>query len=344
MSYLRNMRTESCIMVMLFSILVACSCTNRKGVSESENFADVVCSYRTWLSHIRMMKVLPADSLATYITEWVDIRDSVFMALRRDTLNPHSALQAECRIVDDSVRIELARIAASGNYSFSDVLLVREKISPYTGDGELVEAAGRIRPFFDSLDENGMIVGGKQKVLSCYRTFLAETLKDSIMDIEELQEFIKQEDVVYRSFLAYLHDYGDTDLSDITRATEKCCSLVFDVANRGCVSYRDATVYMALRSNRRLVQNVLACLGDIRCGRVHGREQAWAYACMILQPYVSMDGLCMALMSQDERYALTGIASDTSGALLRLHEIIQSERHRLSELPAMLLEILVLTI
>ena len=36
------------------------------------------------------------------------------MALRRDTLNPHSALQAECRIVDDSVRIELARIAASG--------------------------------------------------------------------------------------------------------------------------------------------------------------------------------------------------------------------------------------
>ena len=54
-----------------------------------------------------------------------------------------------------------------------------------------------------------MIVGGKQKVLSCYRTFLAETLKDSIMDIEELQEFIKQEDVVYRSFLAYLHDYGD---------------------------------------------------------------------------------------------------------------------------------------
>ena len=95
------------------------------------------------------------------------------------------------------------------------------------------------------------------------------------MDIEELQEFIKQEDVVYRSFLAYLHDYGDTDLSDITRATGKCCSLVFDAANRGCVSYRDATVDMALRSNRRLVQNVLACLGDIRCGRVHGREQAW---------------------------------------------------------------------
>ena len=50
-----------------------------------------------------------------------------------------------------------------------------------------------------------------------------------------------------------------------------------------------------------------------------------------------------ALMSQYERYALTVIASDTSGALLRLHEIIQSERHMLSELPAMLLEILVLT-
>ena len=54
---------------------------------------------------------------------------------------------------------------------------------------------------------------------------------------------------------------------------------------------------------------------------------AFLYSCLL---YTS---LCMALMSQAERYALTGIASDTSGALLRLHEIIQSERHRLSELP-----------
>lgn len=331
-------------MVMFFSILIACSCINRNKVSESENFADVVCSYRVWLSHIQRIETLPADSLAAHITEWVSFKDSVFMALRSDTLNPHSALQVEFRLIDDSVRMELARVAASGKYSFSDVLSIKEKISPYTGDEELIEAAESIRPFFDSLDGNGMIVGGKQEVLSCYRTFLAKTLKDSITDIEELQEFIKQEDIVYKSFLTYLHDYGDTDLSDITRATEKCCSLVFDAANRGGVSYRDATVYMALRNNRRLVQNVLACLGDIRCGRVHGREQAWAYACMILQPYVSMDGFCMALMSQDERCVLTGIASDTSGALLRLHEIIRSERHRLSELPGMLLEILVLTI
>lgn len=343
-SYLKHIRAESYVMVMFFSILITSSCTNRNRVSESENFADVVCSYRTLLSHVRRIDILPADSLATHITKWINIRDSVLITLRRDTLNPHSTLQFEFRLIDDSVRIELARIAASGNYSFSDVLSVKEKISPYTGDGKLVKAAESIRSFFDSLDENGMIVGGKQKVLSCYRTFLTETLKDSITDIEQLQEFIKQEDVVYRSFLANLHDYGDTDLSDITRATEKCCSQVFDAANRGGVSYRDAMVYMALRNNRRIVQNVLACLRDIRCGRIHDREQAWAYGCMILQPYVSIDGICMALMSQEERYVLTGIASDTSWALLRLHEIIRSERHRLSELPAMLLEFLVLTI
>lgn len=344
LSYLKNIRIESSIMVIFFSILISCSCTNRNSVPESENFADIVCSYKAFLSHIRRIETLPADTLAAHITDWIRIRNSVFMALRRDTLNPHSALLLECRLIDDSVRTEFARVAVSGDYSFSDILSVKEKISPYRGDEELVEAAESIRPFFDSLDRNGIIVGGKQDVLSCYRTFLAETLKDSITDIEELQEFIKQEDIVYRSFLSYLHDYGDTDLSDITQATEKCCSLVFDAANRGGISYRDATVYMALRNNRRLLQNVLACLGDIRSGRVYGREQAWAYACMILQPYVSMDGLCVALMSQEERYVLTEIASDTSGALLCLHEIIQSERHRLSKLPAMLLEILVLTI
>lgn len=343
-SYSNFMRRNSNVLAIIFSILIACSCSNKNENIEFEKYNNIADFYRVYLSEIRKIGALPADSLASRLKEWRSIRDSVFIIINKDTLKPHSAFQEECRFIDDSIRLEFARMATSKKYSFSDVILVKEIISPYSKDMELAESADRIRPFFDSLDQAINMGKEKQNVLSCYRTLLTETLKDSIENIQELQEFIKKEDAMYRSFLVFLHDYSDTNLSDITHDTEKCCGLVFDAADRGNISYRDATIYMVLRNNRRLIQNVLICFEDIRKNRVHNREQAWVYACMILQPYVSMDGLCIALMSQNERYAIMRIASETPGALLALLNVIQSDKNRLSELPGMLLEILILTI
>lgn len=106
---------------------------------------------------------------------------------------------------------------------------------------------------------------------------------------------------MFRIFLTHLDGLTGEDVSDLTKDTERCCSLVFLAAEKKEISYRDAMIYMAMRTNRRIIQNAVACLNDIRGDKVKSRAQAFGYACMILQPYISMDGICMALLSGYEK-------------------------------------------
>lgn len=146
-------------------------------------------------------------------------------------------------------------------------------------------------------------------------------------------EFIEKEDAVYRAFLVGLHDLGQANVSDITRDTEKCCSEIFLAAQRKEITYKEATTCMAMRTNRRLIQNVRTCLDDIRRGMVKSPQQAHAYIWMILQPYVLLDDFCMMLLSPEDKAALDEIAEETPRAFETLHQVLQSDSNRLPELP-----------
>lgn len=115
----------------------------------------------------------------------------------------------------------------------------------------------------------------------------------------------------------------------------------FFAAGRKEITYKDATIYMALRTDRRLIQNVRACLDNIRRGKVVTPEQAQAYVWMILQPYASLDGLCMTLLSPEDKETLYRMAAETPAAFEKLRRILPSEGDRLDELPGMLMEIFI---
>ena len=104
------------------------------------------------------------------------------------------------------------------------------------------------------------------------------------------------------------------DLSDITRDTEKCCVEVFHAAERQEITYKEAMIYMAMRTNRRVIQNVRACLDGVQRGNVATSRQAHAFIWMILQPYASLDTFCLTLLSPGDKEALDRIATETPGA------------------------------
>ena len=174
-----------------------------------------------------------------------------------------------------------------------------------------------------------------------YRNVLAETLNSGIHGNGDLKRFIEKEDAAFRAFLSGLYELGEANMADITRDTEKCCSEVFFAAGRKEITYKDATIYMALRTDRRLIQNVRACLDNIRRGKVTTPEQAQAYVWMILQPYASLDGLCMTLLSPEDKETLYSMAAETPAAFEKLRRILPSEGDRLDELPGMLMEIFI---
>lgn len=103
----------------------------------------------------------------------------------------------------------------------------------------------------------------------------------------DLTTFIEKEDAVYRAFLSRLPDFDGENLSDITHDTERCCAQVFLAAERNDITYRNAMIYLAMRTNRRLIQNVRTCIDDICNKKVKTPAQAQAYIWMLLQPYSS---------------------------------------------------------
>lgn len=327
------------------AIFTYVSCDSGNGKRLANVKSDPAGTYREYLSDVRKLDNLSIKDLAGHLKQWQTIRDSVFRYLERDTLaRLHSVHIENCERVHDSIRIEFSRLALSKPRTYKDVLLVKEQASPYLKDTELHRAAEAIHPFFVSLDSRPVCPENRQRVLAAYRDVLTQTIDYGIHCIADLTIYIEKEDAVFRAFLSRLPDFDGVDLSDITHDTERCCSQVFLAAERNDITYQDAMVYLAMRTNRRLIQNVQTCIDDIRDKKVRTPAQAQAYIWMLLQPYSSMDGFCMALLSSEERRHLDTLAMQTSDAFEVLGKILQSGNNRLDELPGMLLEAFIHTL
>lgn len=344
-SYLKIVLSTIGTCAVPVAVFTLTSCGGESGKPYGEAQDTPAGIYREYLSELRTQDGLSFDGLTARLSQWQAVRDSVSACIRRDTLwRSHTDTRKEYLLLHDSIRMELSRLALSRPRTYKEVLALKERFSPYANDGELQRSALEIRPFFVSLDSRKAYRGGKEQLLSAYRTLLSETRRKGIHSHDDLTRFIEKEDALFRAFLARLDDYNDMDLSDITRDTEKCCAEVFRAAGWQEITYKEAMIYMALRTNRRVIQNVRACLDGVHRGEVATPRQAHAFIWMILQPYASLDGFCLALLSPGDKEALDRIATETPGAFSALRKILPSEDDRLEELPGMLIEIHIATL
>lgn len=344
-SYLNSSVLLTKIAAASIAVFVLASCNGGNGKPLSDVKDNPAETYREYLSEIRKQDNLSFETLTKRLKHWQTLKDSVFTRLRRDSLDRfHSDARIKCERLHDSIRAEFSRLALSKPRTYQEVLTLKEQFSPYAEDRELHRASEKIRAFFTFLDNRPAYRGNKQQILSVYRALLTETLRNGIHDHDDLTTFIEKEDAVFRAFLSHLHDFDNANTANITRATEQCCSQIFLAAERKEITYQESMIYLAMRTNRRLLQNVQTCIDDIRYKQVKTPAQAHAYIWMLLQPYASLDGFCMALLSPGGRKHLDKIATQTPAAFEALGKILQSKGGRLDELPGMLMEIFIHTL
>ena len=249
----------------LLAVLTVCStvlflfssCGSGNGKPSSVGSDDPADTYRGYLSEIRRLDHLTAKELAGHLKRWQTVKDSVFARLRRDTLGlPGSDACKVCEGIHDSLRIEFSRLALSGPRTYGELLMLKERLSPYAADEELRRAAETVRPFFASLDGHPACRDDRRQVLSTYRALLAESIRDGIHSRDDLTAYIAREDAVFRGFLTHLHELGSSDVADIACDTERCCSQVFLAAGRGEIAWRDAMLFLAMRTGRRALSSV----------------------------------------------------------------------------------------
>ena len=140
----------------LLAVLTVCStvlflfssCGSGNGKPSSVGSDDPADTYRGYLSEIRRLDHLTAKELAGHLKRWQTVKDSVFARLRRDTLGlPGSDACKVCEGIHDSLRIEFSRLALSGPRTYGELLMLKERLSPYAAeDGFHSRQVGREKP------------------------------------------------------------------------------------------------------------------------------------------------------------------------------------------------------
>lgn len=344
-SYFKQQSVLAKGIAVCFAIFILASCGKNTDDSMFQTSESAVNAYRTYLSDMRSMETLSTEHLIEAINGWQALRDSVFVRIAKDTANCiHANYESEIRGLHDSLRIEFTRLALEKSRTFADVLLIKEKTSQYRQDTELAQAVTDAESFFRSLDSVAPCHGNAKQTVSAYQSFLANTLKSGIDSKDKMLAFIQEEDRLFRSFLSHLPKLADADLSAITRDTEKCCLSIFQSAENGRLSYQDALVYTARRTNRRIILNALACRDDINQGNVKTEAQARAYVWMLLQPYVALDGFSVAILSDMERTTLHAVADRTPQMIAKLNKTAETDNDQWQVLPGVLIKIMLTSI
>lgn len=331
-------------LAVLAVILVCTSCRNDKHSLSYKTSEEAVNAYSAYLSDVRNKEGLTSDKLIAEVAKWRETRDSVVSCLRRDTMQTlHRDWNQNFHEIHDSLRKEFCRIVLAKPRTYKDVLQLKEVASPYMEDKDLLQAKADAQPFFASLDSTSIYSMAFPKLLERYRKFLAQTQVKGIHNKSDLLNFIREEDVFFRSFLSHLNETDKQNMQDIIQDTKRCCLQVFRSADRKELSYRDALVYMTMRTNRRLVLNASQCINDVKNGKVKTQSSAQAYIWMLVQPYTSIDGLGIAVLSDMDRKRIDKIADETPMAIERLGRTLQMEKERTKELPALFMKIIVTT-
>ena len=329
---------------VLAVILVCTSCGSGKQSLSYKTSEEAVKAYSAYLSDVRSKKALTSDKLVAEVARWRETRDSVVSCLRRDTMQTlHRDWNRNFHEIHDSLRKEFCRIVLAKPRTYKDVLRLKEVASPYMQDKDLQKAKVDAQPFFTSLDSIAIYSMAFPKLLERYRKFLIQVQTKGIHNKSDLLNFIREEDAFFRSFLLHLNETYKQNMQDIIQDTERCCLQVFRSADRKELSYRDALVYMTMRTNRRLVLNASQCIDDVKNGKVRSSASAQAYIWMLVQPYTSIDGLGIAVLSDIDRKRIDKIADETPMAIERLGKILHMDKERTKELPALFMKIIVTT-
>ena len=337
-----GIRLAICI-AAAFAVFILTACSDGNGTKSFHSSDEAIREYHGFLTTLQQSDKVSIQTLVKIVNEWRVLDDSVSSYISRDTVRKaHSYPFAVYRELNDSIHIELYRMAMSKQRTFHDLLYLREQTSSQAGDEELMQAVKEVQPFFASLDSLPVYnKGGKQAVLKRYLVFLQKYAKQGIHSKEDLLTFIKEEHLHFKSFLQYLSVFADDDIGDIRRTTEQCCREILHAADRKELSHKDAMIYLSMRTNLRLLRNAQVAIKDLKSGKVKDEHTMHAYLLMMMQPFMTMDDLSVSVLSDKDKADLYKIADALPKEMDNLAKKMRLDKQRLSDMPMLMMKIYV---
>lgn len=269
------------------------------------------------LDNLSSKTSVDTKELVKLTNEWIEIRDSSYSVFAKDpTMTIKSDKSYAYFMLSDSIRKKLEELAVSKDRTLEDVMYLklntaaeRNKVSNSKTYQEAVD-------FYESLDDMS-IYTSLAKTLQEYDLLLKNT---GILKKEnQLLEFIKTEDRCYRSLMANLRQVTQTQLETLTNRTARIISVLYaNVGKKNNEANDKAMLYLTMRFNRRIVQNMVACREDIAKEKKLNNTQRANYRWMLIQSYMGLDSYSIAALTEKQRKTMLNITKELPVLLTKL--------------------------
>lgn len=328
-------RRTSAATILISLILILGSCSPPDIRKSYHNVDDALADYSHFCAGLANKKSVSTADLTKTVVDWCCLDDSVEVALAHDTVTAHITSYLNLR---DSISIQLMRLVDSRKRELKDYLDVVRGVESSHPDTTQAKFVGQAQRFFASLDSLPIYDLDKRQTVQTYERLLTNTRNRGFRSQKELYDFLRQEDRAFRSFLRHLPTLGDVPLTKVRDTTKELMADIMRLSqsDRPVFSADELAVLLTLRNNRRLTQNALQCVNDIRASKVSRGDQSTAYTWMLLQPWVTFDAKAYALMDNGQSATMYILASETPRALRSLRG--SAFPLKTDELPALLIK------
>ncbi len=304
--------------------------------------ADAINEYHEFCEQSRMATNTSMDGISMDIVAWQTLEDSVVAYVTRDTTlanQPHLFPMDIIKELHGTVRDEILNRAKAQPRTLKDVYQLKRNANRCNRDPKIGEAAKAALPFFLSLDSVNIYNTDCKSIVRRYRTYLYNVEKRGINDRDQWLSFMREEDRLFRSFVTHLHEMKGISASDITKTTENIYKELFRSSATHGISQDDLVLYMNMRTNRRLLINAQTCVADIKANRVRTNDQLEAYLWMIMQPFVSIDDLGMALLTERQLKEFETLAKDAPASIRSIVNRAKLDKDKYENMPDLIIKI-----
>lgn len=313
-----NTVTTRMTVLLFMAITVLTGCSNKKNVFLFKNASEAINACHTELSEIRKLKEPSINELADKAARWVALQDTTYSLMMNDsTMDFDNPIAIDFYAVSDSIRNEIIRAALSKKRTMKDVLYFKVHTARDRDKTQESEDYKKAVKFYAEADAMALYKD-LPTTMNEYQKLLGTST--SLQKEQQLLDFIKKEDVCFRSMMAFLPSVTQEQLRIITQETAE----MFDNLYRSASAEPEKAVnsrvmlFLSMRFNRRIVQNAQAVERDVKKNITLNDQQRANYRWMIVQPFLSIDNFSMAAITKEQEKALFDIAEELPKTLSSL--------------------------
>lgn len=290
----------SILVIFQFAVLAFSSCSFNAKRSPLTDKNDAFARYEEFLDSIEGDGKCSFKELPELLNRWKFLEDTVLCFIFRDTLEGHMDDIVRCSQMGSRVHQTVNHIIDGQVCSLEDLVKIQYGFPLLCLNKEQLHFQHESELYFDGMDSNPVQPKKAKQVLSGYRNMLGKWSQNGFKSREDIMFFLKEEDYFYRLFLCNLYEYSSHDMIPIIHSTDNLLMRMAADVRKYSLDWNEVSIYMAFRTNRRLIQNATACLSFLDQGVLRTERQAMLTVPMLLNPYADSNWLVLAMRTSGQ--------------------------------------------